>query len=84
MTNFVTETVPIAPMPPIKHLLLTERYVAPGAKLQMSKYNTNTITNTLTKEPVMNKIRQTSFKFGIGAGHKCKWTPTQNDNWLIR
>ena len=50
VTNFVTEPVPIAPMPPIKHLLLTERYVAPGAKLQMSKYNTNTITNTLTKE----------------------------------
>ena len=50
VTNFVTETVPIAPMPPTKHLLLTERYVAPGAKLQMSKYNTNTITNTLTKE----------------------------------
>ena len=48
MTNFVTETVPIAPMPPTKHLLLTERYVALGAKLQMSKYNTNTVTNTLT------------------------------------
>ena len=48
MTNFVTEPVTIAPMPPIKHLLLTEHYVAPGAKLQMSKYNTNTVTNTLT------------------------------------
>ena len=30
----------------------------------------------------MNKIRQTSFKFGIEAGHKCKWTPTQNDKFF--
>ena len=48
MTNFVAEIVTIAPMPQTKHLLLTECYVAPGAKLQMSKYNTNTVTNTLT------------------------------------
>ena len=30
----------------------------------------------------MYKIRQTSFKFGVGAGHKCKWTPTQNDKFF--
>ena len=48
VSNFVTEMVTIAPMPQTKHLLLTERYMAPGAKLQMSKYNTNTVINTLT------------------------------------
>ena len=56
MKNFVTETVPIAIMPPTKHLLLTECYVAPGAKLQMSKYNTNTVTNTLTLDMGKNEL----------------------------
>ena len=34
------------------------------------------------KRTVMNKIRQTSFKFGKGAGHKCKWTSSQNDKFF--